>query len=146
MALSPVLANLVEELRRGVHTLAVASGDTVRTFSRRGVADLYSLITEEPGMLRGASVADKVTGKGAAALMMLGGVAEMHTDVISESALGLLEQSGMAVHYDLAVPYIINRRGDGMCPVETLCLPCRTAAECLPLITEFIGRNKQQKI
>ena len=146
MALSPVLANLVEVLRHGAHTLAVASGGTVRTFRRRGVADLHTLLTEEPGLLRGASVADKVTGKGAAALMMLGGVAEMHTDVISESALGLLAQSGMTVHYDLAVPHIINRRGDGMCPVETLCLGCRTAAECLPLITEFIERNKQQNI
>lgn len=146
MALSPVLADLVEVLRHGSHTLAVASGGTVRTFGRRGVADLHTLLTEEPGLLRGASVADKVTGKGAAALMMLGGVAEMHTDVISESALGLLAQSGMTVHYDRAVPHIVNRRGDGMCPVETLCLGCRTAAECLPLITEFIGRNKQQNI
>lgn len=146
MALSPVLADLVEVLRHGSHTLAVASGGTVRTFGRRGVADLHTLLTEEPGLLRGASVADKVTGKGAAALMMLGGVAEMHTDVISESALGLLAQSGMTVHYDRAVPHIVNRRGDGMCPVETLCLGCRTAAECLPLITEFIERNKQQNI
>lgn len=142
MPLSPVLANLVEVLHHGGHTLAVASGGSVRTFSRRGVADLYTLLTEEPCLLHGAAVADKVTGKGAAALMILGGVAEMHTGVISESALELLAQSGMDLHYDLAVPHIVNRRGDGMCPVETLCLGCRTAAECLPLITEFIERNK----
>ncbi|MDE6854586.1 MAG: DUF1893 domain-containing protein [Muribaculaceae bacterium] len=146
MTLSPVLANLVEVLRSGSHTLAVAAGGSVRTFTRRGVADLYSLLTEQPELLRGASVADKVTGKGAAALMMLGGVAEMHTGVISESALELLAQSDMSVSYDRKVPHIRNRRGDGMCPVESLCLDCRTAAECLPMITEFIERNTQQKI
>ena len=38
----------------------------VHTYHGRGVADLYDLYTNEPGKLRGALVADKVIGKGAA--------------------------------------------------------------------------------
>ncbi len=41
----------------------------MRIFRERGVADLFRLQHEEPQLLRGAFIADKVVGKGAAALM-----------------------------------------------------------------------------
>lgn len=50
----------------------IANGDRIRTFTRRGVADLYDLLVQEPEFLHGASVADKVIGKAAASLMVLG--------------------------------------------------------------------------
>ncbi|MDE6443308.1 MAG: DUF1893 domain-containing protein [Muribaculaceae bacterium] len=37
------------------------------------------------------------------------------------------------------VPNIINRSGDGICPVENLCKDCTTATECVPLIKQFVG-------
>ena len=40
------------------------------------------------------------------------------------------------------VPHIINRAGDGICPVERLCAGARTAAECLPLIEGFLTAGK----
>ena len=112
----------------------------VRTFSRRGVQDLLRLLHEEPEFLRGAFVADKVVGKGAAALMVLGGVAELYTDVISTPARTLLEENGIAVAAAVESPNIRNRAGDGICPVEALCADCRTAAECLPPIESFVAR------
>ena len=57
-------------------------------FTQRGVADLYDLLTQEPDFLKGALIADKVVGKGAAALMILGGIKELHTDIISSKAFG----------------------------------------------------------
>ena len=41
----------------------------MRIFRERGVADLFRLLREEPQLLRGAFIADKVVGKGAAALV-----------------------------------------------------------------------------
>lgn len=126
-------------LRNGNHTLVVAGGDgEVRTFDRRGVADLFDLLTAEPQILRGAVVADKVVGKGAAALMISGGVAEVHTGIISEAAMALFAESNVRVTFDRQVPYIRNRAGTGCCPVEALCRDCVTAAECLPRIRNFI--------
>lgn len=133
--------NLVDLLHNSGHTLVVANGDDVRTFGHRGVADLFELLTSEPEFLRGASVADKVVGKGAAALMILGGIARLHTDIISDAALDLFRGSGVEVAYDTQVPFITNRDRSGRCPVETLCEPCATAAECLPLIESFIARQ-----
>lgn len=105
---------------------------------------MYDLLKGEPGFLHGASIADKVIGKGAAALMILGGIKEIYADVISQPALSLLHDNGIKVSYDKAVDHIINRLGTGWCPVETLCNDVKTAPEILPLIEAFIEKNKQQ--
>ena len=55
----------------------VRNGDTIRIFRERGVRDLWRLLHEEPELLDGAFVADKVVGKGAAALMAAGRVREL---------------------------------------------------------------------
>ena len=129
---------LVQQLRTGRHTLVVADGGSVFTFDGRGVADLYRLWTEQPAVLRGASVADKVVGKGAAALMIAGGVREVYAEVVSEAACELFGQSAVQLTYGLRVPHIINRAGTGRCPLETLCEPCATVADCLPVIERFV--------
>lgn len=51
----------------------IRKGDTIRIFRKRGVQDLYRLLKDDPDFLKGAFVADKVVGKAAAALMILGG-------------------------------------------------------------------------
>ena len=134
-----MMDELVRILQDGNHSLVVA-GDGIRTFDGRGISDLYGLLTEHPDWLRGASVADKVVGKGAASLLILGGVRELFAGVISTSALGLLEDSGISLRFAEKVPYIINCKGDGLCPVEALCKDCKTAAECLPFIQGFINK------
>ena len=85
-------------------------------------------------------MADKVVGKGAAALMVLGRVRRVYADVLSEPAYGLLFQTGISVSYGRLVSAIRNRAGNGWCPVETLCRDKETAEECLPLIAGFVER------
>ncbi len=70
-----MMDELVRILQDGNHSLVVAS-DRIRSFDGRGIFDLYGILTEHPDWLRGASVADKVVGKGAAALLILDGVRE----------------------------------------------------------------------
>lgn len=91
--------------------------------------------------MRGATIADKVVGKGAAALMILGEIKEVHADIISVPALELFKASPVTVTYDAVVPHIINRRGDGICPVEQLCATCSTPGECLPAISLFLDKH-----
>ena len=68
-----MLEDIIRLLHEGKHSLVVSNGE-VRTFDRRGVADLYALLQEDSDFLKGASVADKVVGKAAAAL---GGINEV---------------------------------------------------------------------
>ena len=125
--------------------LAIVGADGAgHTFSQKGVADLYGILTQNPKLLQGAAVADKVVGKGAAALMALGKVKEVWTGIVSHPALELLKGAGIPVSYDMLVEGIVNRTGTGPCPVESLCAGASTPQECLPLITEFIERIKKQ--
>ena len=131
-----------QELITQLHALQcsciIRNNGTTRTFHERGVKDLHRLLMQEPEILSGASLADKVVGKGAAALMIAGEVAWVYADVISQAAMELFEQSRIEVQYAEIVPNIINRAGTDICPVEKLCRDCKTAAECLPLIDKFI--------
>lgn len=116
----------------------VVAQDVARSFNGRGVSDLFHLLNEESEWLKGARVADKIVGKGAAALMAAGGVKELYADVVSQPALELLERENVRVGYGQLVPQIINRKGTGQCPLEKRLADCSSAAECLPLIRAFI--------
>ena len=73
-------------------TIAVVSNGEVFTSQERGVKPLLHLLTEKKGFLKGASVADKVIGKAAALLMVLGEIKEVHTLIISEPAIKVFER------------------------------------------------------
>ena len=122
----------------------IRQGNQVRTFTQRGVTDLYQLLTTDAPFLLGSSIADKVVGKGAAALMVKGGVVRVHADVISVPALALLEASGVAVSYAEVVEGIRNRAGTDMCPVEKRCLPLESVDEMVGEIRDFLMQMRVQ--
>ena len=138
------MKTLVNILHEGNHSLVVG-GDTVSTYDGRGVSDLYMLSHEKPALLRGTAIADKVVGKGAAALMVWAGVGEVYADVISRPALDLLKDNGIQVAYATLVPHIINRAGTGMCPLETRCMPCSTLEECIEQIEAFVREMNEKQ-
>lgn len=135
---------MIERLHTRNYSCVIRNGNEERVFHRRGVADLYELLYEEPDFLNGAWIADKVIGKGAAALMALGKVQEVYADVISRSAKGLLEQEGIPLVYASEVPYIRNRAQTGQCPVETLCSETDDLQEMLEKISRFLASLKEQ--
>ena len=133
----------IENLTHYLHTHAcrgvTCSADgTLSEFHRRGVADLMTLLADTPALLQGALVADKVIGKGAALLMVYGGVSEVWADVISDSAAQVLQEAGIPCAFGQRVPYIINRQGDGMCPIEALMHDIDTPPEAYVAIRCFL--------
>ncbi len=138
------LVTAKERLATGNHTLVVCRGDVVRCFDRRGVADLYALLHEQPELLRGACVADKVVGRAAAALMIAGGVRALHTGVVSRLALDLFARSSVEVYYDVAVEHVINRTQTDWCPLERRCADARTVEACLERIDRFMEEQRKQ--
>ena len=128
----------VDELIASGGSCVVLKDGVCHSFHRRGVADLYHLLKNDPALLDGAFVADKVVGKGAAALMCLGGVSAVWSRVMSRSALRLFTRSGVEATYETLTDHIINRAGTGICPVEQLCSEADTPEECLPLIEKFL--------
>ncbi len=133
---------MLKQLRHILHTTncscVIANGDKIESFHQRGIKDLYDILRDNRPLLDGATIADKVIGKGAAALMIAGGVTMVYADVISEPAMELFKQYSIKVESDKKVANIINRRGDGICPVEERCTKCDTIEECLVKIEEFV--------
>ena len=121
-------------------TIAVVSVDDVYTSQERGVKPLLHLLTEKKGFLKGASVADKVIGKAAALLMVLGEIKEVHTLIISEPAIKVFEKYNIPCFYDKKVDRIVNRTGDGLCPMETLCLDVDEPVEAFTKIKEKLSK------
>ena len=146
------MEELINLLHTGGYSCTIANKGEIRTFTQRGVADIYDLLTQEPEFLKGASIADKVVGKGAAALMILGGIKELYTDIISTKALELLQKSDIKVGFTEKVPFIwyevrsiylvcaVDR-----CPVETMCSEVESAEEILPLIRDFLEKIRNKK-
>jgi len=139
------MKELIEKLHSGNYSCVIACGDNVRTFLQKGVADLYDLLNNEPNFLKDASIADKIVGKAAAALMIIGGIAKVYADVISTSALELLKQTSINVQYGEEVSVIENKDRTGMCPMETLVKNCSTVQEILPIVEEFISNIRKRK-
>ena len=121
-------------------TIAVVSNGEVFTSQERGVKPLLFLLKEKNGFLKGASVADKVIGKAAALLMVLGEIKEVHTLIISEPAIKVFEKYNIPCFYDKKVERIMNRTGDGLCPMETLCLDVDEPVEAFTIIKEKLSK------
>lgn len=134
----------IELLHTGGYSCVISRGTEVRTFTQRGVADLYDLLVQEQDFLNGAKVADKVIGKAAAALLVLGGVQQVYADVISEPAVALLQQAGIPVQYGECVHHIINRTQTGWCPMEEATHTLNSPTEIFEAVDKFV-RNLRTK-
>jgi iron complex outermembrane receptor protein len=135
---------IINILHQGNFSCVIRNGDDIRTFTQRGVADLYDLLHHEPDFLKGASIADKVVGKAAAALMILGGIKQLYTDIISTPALELLRGSDIEVSFNVSVSHIINRTQTDWCPMEKLSYEQTSAVAILPLITNFLNEIRKK--
>lgn len=136
------MEKIIKILHEGNYSCVVESCGEVHTFSGHGVSDLYDMIKNKSGFLKKASIADKVVGKAAAALMILGGIQNVYADVISHSAVILLRESGIEPNFGKIVPNIQNRNQTDWCPLEKICYQEKTAESILPLIEKFIAKMK----
>lgn len=138
------MENLISLLHNGGYSCVIQNGAEVRTFTQRGVADLYDLLQHDPKFMDGARIADKVIGKAAAALMILGGIRQVYTDVISQSAFDLFERAKVKVDFVKIVPHIENRDKSGWCPLEKLTFSEQSLDEIFALITEFVKAQSKK--
>lgn len=108
--------------RDGVTFAAVLADGRLIVSEKKGIAPMMELLEQEEGMLAGAVVADRVIGRAAAFLLEKGRAAAVYAGVISTHARNVLEKSGIPFSFGKEVPYIINRAGTGMCPMEACVL------------------------
>ena len=101
------------------HTICLCKDGKLLTSDKRGISPMMDFI-EEGRDVAGYSVADKIVGKAAAFLFVLARVREVYAEVLSAEGKRVLDENGIPCSFSALTDKIINRKGDGMCPMETL--------------------------
>ncbi len=107
--------NLKELLREGGHSIVASNGFVS---DESGIRPVITAMEEDLHFFEGLSVADKIIGKASAMLLTLSGAKEVYTPVLSRAGKAVFDAYGVDCTYDELVDFIVNRRGDGMCPME----------------------------
>lgn len=126
--------SLLADLNRDSLSLFVCHEGEITKYGGRGVSDLLNLINDESGLLKGSTVADKMVGKAAAALMIAGGVKEVHTNLICTPARQMFEDNDVIINAKEEVPMIMNRTRTGQCPIDSKLNDAITVEQCVEIL------------
>jgi len=85
---------------------------------------LYTCLAEKRAQLKGATVYDKIVGRAAAYLCILGQVKQIVTPLASESAITVLTENNIKITAGKIIPLIKNRDNTDTCPMEKLAISC----------------------
>jgi hypothetical protein len=99
---------------------------------------LFFCLAQKREELKGATVVDKIVGRAAALLAVLGEVEQVITPLASETAKETLAAAGVLLYAEKSIPYIINRDRTGLCPMEKLAGECWTPQELFDRLTDII--------
>lgn len=108
----------------------------------RGVKPIIDLYRQ--GVLEGAVVVDKIIGKAAAMVLSLAKVERVYGLTMSSSAIEWFKNQNIPYKAEEETEMIINRKGDGRCPMEEAVSEVNTAKEGLERIVkkiEELGRK-----
>ncbi len=120
-------------------TCVIRQKEHLYKFTERGIRPFMSLL-ENGTDLTGAACADKVVGKAAALLMQKAGIATLYAGIISEPATKVLTDAGIEYEYGTLVPRIQNRKGDGLCPMESAVMDITDADEAYRVLKAKLNK------
>jgi hypothetical protein len=96
----------------------VKDGTILAVEKGQGVQPLWDFLSNHPEQVRGATLADKIVGRAVAFLAVTFGLTCVFGDILSDGARDIFVRQGVCWETRNAVPVILNRAGDGPCPIE----------------------------
>lgn len=120
----------------------------IATSKDRGIKPIFDVYTMNHSLLKDSYVADRVIGKAAAIFLIHGKIKGLYTDLISDVAMDVLEEAGIEVEYKKKVPFILNREGNDLCPIESIARKSDNINDLISGIEEFfikVGMIKNEK-
>jgi hypothetical protein len=135
-----LLAQAKERIERDGAPCVFCRDGGLRTGEGTGVAPLIAAVETEPELLRGAVVVDKIVGKAAAMLAVLGGASGVYGLTMSAAAQAYLEAHNIPNAWETLTERIINRAGTGLCPMEETVLHMDDPAAALAALKETMRR------
>ena len=110
-----------------------------------GIKPLMVRLRKDKKAFAECAVADKVVGKAAALMAVLGGADSVFGEVLSIPAENVLRQYGVYYEYAEKVPYIENRSHTGKCPMEAAVARVDSPEEAFEILEQTIQKLMQNK-
>jgi len=128
------------------NTLWAYKGDKLLFISsKHGLQPLFEYVDKGAPFQGKIKIFDKVVGNAAALLMVKAKCKEIYSPLASELALKTLRRYNIQYHIHSTTPYIQNREGEDMCPMEKLSLaknPEEFYTAARPLLYRPTGKPK----
>lgn len=105
-----------------------------------GIKPLMIELRKNKQAFQNAVIADRVIGKAAALLGVLGGARKMYGAIMSLAACKVLEANHVEYEYGEQVPYIENRSKTGKCPMEETVWEINDASQAFEALEVTIAR------
>ncbi len=135
-----LLAEMAGLVRRGEAAAVTARDGVIQArASGRGVLPLLKLLDD--GHLRHSLVVDKVVGRAAAAVCLVGRARRVHGLLMSEEAKSLLAAHDVPATADRLVPKILNRDQSASCPLEARVAQEADPQKMVAALRAFLGAN-----
>ena len=101
------------------YTCTVIQDDTkIYRSTLTGIKPLVYWLREQPQILKGSYVIDKIVGKASALLLIYDQAGRVHGLTMSKAAVAVLTAHNIPFSYDTLTDFIENRDKTGMCPME----------------------------
>lgn len=112
------------------NTVCLVKGNHLFTSQKHGITPLVEFI--DSGIdFTSFSAADRIVGKAAAFLYASMGVKEVYAEVLSKEAILVFEKYNILFEYKVLTDNIINRKGNGLCPMEETVFSINSKEEAL---------------
>lgn len=110
-----------------------------------GIKPLMVLLREDKSCFDGCAVADKIIGKAAALMLVLGKAQAVYGRIMSRSGAEILSKSNIYFEYGELVDGIKNRDKTDLCPMEKTVLDIDEPLIAFNALEETIARLMAQK-
>ena len=123
----------------------IKNGKIIHDENGRGISPILDIYRQHPDKMKDSFLVDKVIGKAAAMVAICGKVKYVHAELICDSAVEILKKHNTAVTYTKRVKDILNRRRDGLCPMEKTVLNISCPAKGVTALEAAVAKMKAQK-
>ena len=135
-----VLAEALKSIDSGrISCVIIKDGSIIHTADGRGVSPLLKIYANQPEILNGAFVVDKIIGKAAAMVLVLGHVKRVYGVVMSVAGREYLDKRGIKAESGRCVDVISNRDRNGICPIEKSVMDIDDPQEGLKVIGSTVA-------
>ena len=120
----------------------IKNGKIVHDENGRGIAPILDIYRQHPDKMKDSILVDKVIGKAAAMVAICGKVKYVHAELICDSAVEILQKHNIKVTYTLRVKDSLNRRRNGLCPMEQTVLNISDPAQGVTALEAAVANMK----